>query len=343
MPWKMETRETAAQRLQRQLKEQIEKFKKTPFVIPVAIALSAALFFLVTAYAGTNCLAPLLPPLALLGLLWYFDIRTAKKMLLIGVVASLVFVGIWVYVVAGLYENVEHAVATSEDAMTLTNGTISPLKGNAQTTYYYNITVRNGSTEPLTANSVKVVIVPVSYPAKPLENHTMKLVGNLTTGADSGITFWFGNYSFNTTIPNPINSYYFLAEVDQTWVLGADYSSGAAVRLVGPIFQDTGAVASALMLFGVVQIFASTFPIYAIMVLMIWWTRRARRMREDQMKKWQEEREKEEAKEPVKGKAKPPSLQKAMGLDEETFVCSECGADVPADATVCPKCGEKFE
>jgi ribosomal protein L40E len=33
-----------------------------------------------------------------------------------------------------------------------------------------------------------------------------------------------------------------------------------------------------------------------------------------------------------------------MGLEkEEGFVCSECGADVPADAKKCPKCGEKFD
>jgi ribosomal protein L40E len=33
-----------------------------------------------------------------------------------------------------------------------------------------------------------------------------------------------------------------------------------------------------------------------------------------------------------------------MGLEkEEGFVCSECGADVPAEAKACPKCGEKFD
>ena len=65
-------------------------------------------------------------------------------------------------------------------------------------------------------------------------------------------------------------------------------------------------------------------------------------MREQQLSKWETEKEKKKAEE---GKeAKVPSLAKAMGLEkEETFVCSECGADVPADATVCPKCGEKFD
>lgn len=342
----MENPETAAQRMQRLLKELLEKFKKTPYVIPVAVGISALLFFLVTAYAGTNCLAPLLPPLGLLGVLWYFGIRTPKKMLIVGVIASLVFAGVWIYVVAGLYENVEHIEGRSLDGKTLTNATVSPLKGNAQTTYHFNVTVRNASTSPVALDSVKVVLVPVSYPGKPIANHTMAAVPGTSYSRNiSGTTFWYSNYTYATTVSNPINSYYFIAEVNHTWVLGADYASGAAIRLVGPIFSDTAAVAGALVLFSLVQVFASTFPIFAILVLMIWWTRRARRMREDQMKKWQEEREKEEAKEPPKGKAKTPtpSLQKAMGLQDETFVCSECGADVPADATVCPKCGEKFE
>jgi ribosomal protein L40E len=28
---------------------------------------------------------------------------------------------------------------------------------------------------------------------------------------------------------------------------------------------------------------------------------------------------------------------------DEKFVCSECGAEVPADADKCPGCGEKFD
>lgn len=343
MPKEMEEPGSQAKRLQQWLNQLLEKFKKTPYVIPVVIALAAGVFFLVTAFAGTNCLAPLLPPLALLGLLWYFDIKSAKKMLLIGLVACLVFAGVWIYVVTGIYEGVEPKVGVSKDGKTLTNGTVEPLKGTAQTTYNFNLTVRNASSSPVARDGVKVIVTPVSFPSKPVANYSMARVTDLKPINVSGAIFWVANYSYSTTISTPINQHYFLADINNTWELAADYSSGSADRLVGPISKDTPTVASALILFSLVQVYASTFPIFAIMVLMIWWTRRARRMREDQMKKWQEERGKEGAKEPGKGKAKTPSLQKAMGLEEETFVCSECGADVPADATVCPKCGEKFD
>jgi predicted amidophosphoribosyltransferase len=32
-----------------------------------------------------------------------------------------------------------------------------------------------------------------------------------------------------------------------------------------------------------------------------------------------------------------------VGKQEESFVCSECGSDVPASAGRCPQCGESFE
>jgi rubrerythrin len=66
-------------------------------------------------------------------------------------------------------------------------------------------------------------------------------------------------------------------------------------------------------------------------------------MRTEAYEKAVAEREKE--REGVgKDETKVPSLSKAMGLEtDEGFVCSECGADVPAEAKVCPKCGEKFD
>jgi hypothetical protein len=113
--------------------------------------------------------------------------------------------------------------------------------------------------------------------------------------------------------------------------------------LPGPMSKDTNAILSLMLPLSLISTFVSVFPLYGLIVVMIWWTRRTRRMRKDQMEKWEEEHAKEEAKKP-KQDAKVSLQRKAMGLEDEgTFVCSECGADVPAAATKCPKCGEKFE
>lgn len=340
----MESPGTPAGRLQELIKNQFEKFKKLPYEIPaaVAIALAALVYFLVATYASTNCFAPLLTPLVLLGLLWYFDTKSVKKLFIIGVVAGFVFAGAGMYARLSMDNHTLGFVATSEDNLALTNGTMEPLRGDAQTIHYYNITVRNASGIPVIENEVRVLIISIGFPNSALENRSLAKVSEERVN-ESGKIFWVAHYSYSTTTPHPYNYYFFNVKVNDTWILGADYSTGSARLLSGPLFQDSPTVVGALVLPSIFQVFISTFPVYAILVLMIWWTRRARRMREDQIKKYQEEREKEEAEAPAKGKAKTPSLQKAMGLEEETFVCSECGADVPADATVCPKCGEKFD
>ncbi|KQM12607.1 hypothetical protein AOA80_01445 [Methanomassiliicoccales archaeon RumEn M1] len=44
-------------------------------------------------------------------------------------------------------------------------------------------------------------------------------------------------------------------------------------------------------------------------------------------------------------KQRQQSQGAAVGTPEavEKFVCSECGADVPANAKACPQCGESFD
>jgi predicted amidophosphoribosyltransferase len=44
-----------------------------------------------------------------------------------------------------------------------------------------------------------------------------------------------------------------------------------------------------------------------------------------------------------KAKGQQKDSSKSIGSKVEKLVCSECGTEVPADAKVCPQCGEKFE
>ena len=150
-------------------------------------------------------------------------------------------------------------------------------------------------------------------------------------------------YYFATTVSDPVNQFVFWANVSGTWYLAADYSEGTEAGLLGPIYSDTWEIAKPMLYYSSIQAYLQFFTIYALLVGMIWWTRRARKMREKSLEKWEQKRKETEAQTP-KDETKVPSLAKAMGLEsEDTFVCSECGADVPSDATKCPMCGEKFE
>jgi len=332
-------------RLQKYLKEQLKKFGKTPFVIPFAIGISAAVYYLVVLYGSGVCLIGLLTPLMLLGICWYFGIKSVKKLLLIGVLASLVFTGVLAATITDQYQHIEYKVGVSDGKnanVTLKEGALQPLYGDKTTVYEYSVTVHVKNNATLVTD-VEVVIQSVHFPSATSEAFPMterdRNVTNIATG-EANIT-----YVYNTTLSTPVNVYWFLVnvsgEVDP--VVAADYSTSPTSPLIGPMSKDTNTILGLMLPISLYQTFVSVFPLYALIVVMIWWTRRTRKVRKDQMNKWEAERAKEEAKKP-KEDAKVSLQRKAMGLDDEgTFVCSECGADVPADATKCPKCGEKFE
>jgi uncharacterized membrane protein len=333
--------EPPAQRLQRYFKEQLAKFGKTPFVIPFAIGISAAVYYLVVLYGSTFCLSGLLTPLLLIGICWYFGIKSIKKLLLIGMVASLVFAGVLASTITDQYQHIHYKVGTSDDRnATLKDGALQPLYGDKSTVYEFSVTVyvKDNAT---TVKDITVEIQSVRFPSSTSGKFAMtersRNVSNNITG-EANVT-----YAYDTTLSTPVNSYVFRANVSDVPYLNADYSSGQAMWLPGPMSKDTNAILGLMLPLSLINTVVSVFPLYALIVVMIWWTRRTRKMRKDQMEKWEEKRAKEEAKKP-KEDVKVSLQRKAMGLEDEgTFVCSECGADVPAAATVCPKCGEKFE
>jgi hypothetical protein len=334
--------EPPAKRLQRYFKEQFVKFGKTPFVIPFAIAVSAAVYYLVFLY-GSNlvCLSGLVTPLTLLGICWYFGIKSVKRLLVIGVLASLVFGGVLGAAYTNDYQHIDYKIGASNDKnLTLTGGTLQPIYQSEGAVYEYRVTLHlHDNATPV--KDVVVLIEKVGFPTTTAESFNMteqsRQVLNSTTGKA------IVNYTYNTTLSNPVNAYWFSANVSGDIIVAADFISTPVGPLIGPTSKNTNAILGIMVPISLVNAFTGMFPIYSLIVVLIWWTRRARKMRKDQMEKWELERTKEDAKKP-KEDAKVSLQRKAMGLEDEgTFVCSECGADVPAEATKCPKCGEKFE
>lgn len=330
--------EPPAVRFQKYFKEQMKKFGKTPWVIPFVIAISSGVYYLVTLYASTFCLSGLITPIVLLGLCWYFGIKTVKKLLLIGLVAMLVFTLVYAAAITTTYQNIHYVVGKSDDGKNLTNGNLQPIYGTKTTVYNYSLTVRiTNNSAPIDA---RLLIRTVEFPGGSVQNVSMvekERVFNDST------KLGHVNFAYNTTMAGPVNTYVFWVDVNGTWQLAADFSGAQALWLTGPMSTDGFAIFGVLLPFALFSTFTSVFPLYALIVLMIWWTRRSRQMRKEQMEKWEAERAKEAGEKP-KEQVKVNLQRKAMGLEDAgTFVCSECGADVPADATVCPKCGEKFE
>ena len=336
--------ETPAQRMMKYLSELLAKFSKTPYVIPAGIAIATGVYALVLIYAGTFCLSGLIAPVALLGIMWQFGVKGVKKLLIIGAVSCLAFSGVWAWYYTDYYQHVDPATATSTETVVSNNitvpmmadGKVTPLFGTSSTVFNFTVTFNlpdNSTTWPI--ENVSVAIANIDFPSARSHNYSMLRIAptdNKTV-----------HYYYSSTVSRPINQFIFWANVSNTWIIATEHREGTEYAMNGPIHEDSYAVAVPLIPVGVMQVFVSFYPIYALILLMIWWTRRARKMRVEAYEKAISEKEKE-TKDIPKEDTKVPSLAKAMGLEKgEDFVCSECGADVPAEAKVCPKCGEKFD
>jgi len=323
------------------LKAQWNALVKTPFIYPLGIGLSALVYYLVLLYISQVCFSAMLAPLVLLGFFWKAGVKGSKKLIVIGLVASLIFFGILLAYSTDQYKHLEIKEAVSEDG-DLFNGTVEPTRMENSGPFNYTVKVSYDSNNS-TIEEVWVNILSGVYPSTS-RNESMSLVyrDNDTHTA---------LYYYETTLPDAVNLFAFAGKVDGKWYLAADYNELNQPQWIpGPIQTDSFAVAKELVLYTFMSVFLGVFVVYFIIVGMIWWTRRARRMREEQLSKWEREREDELAASGKDSKGKgtkktsTPSMSKAMGMDaDDSFVCSECGADVPSEAKVCPKCGEKFE
>jgi hypothetical protein len=330
-----------AERIKRIVDDLFAKFKKTPYTAPVAIAITALVYYLMLSYIPGSCWIGLIPSLLLFGMLWQFEIRRVRKMLMYGLVCAVAIMTISTVFFVHSFQTVEPAVARSPgDNPVLYNGTVTPDSGGKTTLFTYSITVRLPEAG-INVTDVRVNITSISSS----RNETMVVVGENPVLNET-------YYSYTTTLSEAINQYHFVAIVNDSWVRASDYYEDDQIPIVGPIFSDPLAIAVPIIKYvSLYQAFLQFFPIFAILSGMVWWMRRARRMREDAVKRWEDKRKEVEAKVPEDKKkiattaSSTPSLERAMGLEPEpeTFVCSDCGADVPAEAKSCPVCGEKFE
>jgi len=327
---------TPTQRLEEQLKKFFAWLSKQPYAIPFVVALTCGVYYLSLVYLRTVCLGNLVAPVFMLGMLWGMGVRGIKKLLVIGLVAAIFFSAILTVYYVSYLQHVDYEEALSEDGTTMVGG-VTPLFGGKQTLFSFNLTVNiTNASQTVTQANVLIYQVGLSDPID--GNYTMNLVN--TTDTSYGRLY---RYTYVTLLPRPINQFLFRANISGDWTSAGHYSSlGQLSYVQGPVFTDSWSVAAPVIIPAIESSYVYVFGPYAILVAMIWWTRRARRMRVEQLEKWEKERAKEEAEKP-KEASKVPSLDAAMGKVEEGFVCSECGADVPADAQVCPKCGEKFE
>ena len=76
--------DTPAQQFEKYLKDLLAKFNKSPYRLPVAIALITGFSYLTMLYLSGNCLSSLFVPLFMLVIFWLFEYKRVRNQMLAG-------------------------------------------------------------------------------------------------------------------------------------------------------------------------------------------------------------------------------------------------------------------
>ena len=283
-------------------------FRKSPYFrifYLVVLSLMVAALTLYGIYLG--CLSILFSAIVMFALPYWLKERRIKHLALNGAVifvaAALIFAGLFAQSLSG--NDPIQIRATGPAGVILGNGTVVPGRGppGAPYTFTANLTV------PGVANAsnyaVYVNLTTVDGISNPLNMTPVDV--NDTNLADGKL------YRKTIAVDDRIYLFWFFVSIKN----GTKYTWFESPWQVGPITANYGTFYGFSLYYGA---FALILPIslYFILLMLFWWTTRARLERQ--------------------------RLGMTTEPEKDTgFMCTNCGADVPAAAAKCPKCGAVFE
>ncbi|MDH4123231.1 MAG: zinc ribbon domain-containing protein [Thermoplasmata archaeon] len=295
---------------------------------PLIIVIIGGLIFALGIFVDI-CLAGSLLSITLIILYWYLRVDNIWQQLGIGVaafcVATLVAASAVLPIITDVPESNLHDIGNK-----MIDGKVTPLRGDAYTNYIYTISVIHNNAS---ANiSVYVNITENDLMGVSNErNETMNLVSDPYKLSN---TSWQFNYSYKTKLDKLINAYKFQANISGTWYEAGFIQGSSVIPEYGPVSSDSLAIFGSLALAYFIFIFGWAFLPFLILVLFLRFSMRSREARTKMLDDYR--KMKVERAGAATGK---PETKK----EEETFICSECGAEVQASAKFCPNCGEPFE
>ena len=292
---------------QDELKERFLKFREKKYALPLGLTLAILVGLLLIPILGALCFGTLLIALAGFYIPYYFGLKDRRKLAAWGLIFVLVL-GIFYtfFVGVGQINAMEGLQLESSDGL-LVNGTVEPYRGEASTVHTFYVTV----TDPAASEYSVRVIINDQYSNQQVGNYSMSSAGPVAEGE---------RYSFSTELANrSVYSYQFATDANGTWV--------NTFPSFGPLHQsDADMFIHYLPLYSFALLIQVGLLFYLLLAFN-WYSERSRKRMEEVMRQRQQ----------LQGTA--------VGSPEtvEKFVCSECGADVPANAQRCPQCGESFE
>jgi hypothetical protein len=216
-----------AEKFKMWFKESFDEFKKTPYAIPTALAIVSGLFYLAITFFSAFCMFGLIPALIMLATFWLFGFKGTKKLIMLGVVSCFLFLLVGTAYAGNFYMTVDEGVARSDDGV-LTDGSVTPLKGDSTTIFNYTITVHLDKAE---ANaSVRYMNVTIWGPAHRERHLEMSIAEQVNE-----TTFV---YYYETTLTKPVNAFIFRANITSVGyedgyeiIYGTEFDGGEEIAL----------------------------------------------------------------------------------------------------------------
>jgi len=292
-----------------------QQFKKSKIAIPFALVLTGLIAFTLLVYASALfCLMPAVIAFLCFWIPWYFGLKDRKKLAVFGLVLFILMGVGFGLVKYDAITNASPPDLSSSDGL-LTHGTVSPFMGAGATTYSFSVHLNGGT------NHSEVYVVAYNSRSGVGTRYNMTC-DPLNQSASPFI------YRVDQDLPNSVflSSFFFKAP---------DGTLSATPYGYGPIGPSHNDILSYELYYEVLVVFLNIGLLFYVILLLTWWM--------DSNKKKFEAMQKQRAAAAGNSPDAPVAKEGATAVKTEKFVCSACGAEVPAEAKECPQCGEKFD
>jgi hypothetical protein len=284
-------------------------FRKSFFFRIFYVSILSLMVAAITLYGFyLGCLSILFAGIVMLALPYWLKERNMRTLALNGVVvfliATLIFGALFAQTLSG-NDPVPVASEFSGGAI-LSNATVTPGRGPPGASYNFtaNLTVPGGVDASMYA--VFLNLTTIDGTESPV---SMAAVDPLDTDLSDGKRY----YAY-LSVGDRIYLFWFAVRIEN----GSAFSWFESPWQIGPITAGYGTFFGFSLYYGALALILPV-SFYFIVLMLYWWTQRAKAER------------------------------RRLGMAVETastdsgFMCTNCGADVPAEAKNCPKCGAAFE
>jgi hypothetical protein len=322
------------------LKKLFEDLKKSKWIWAIYIPLTIPLVLLLMLVP--YCLAPILAAIVTFGIPYLLGVRSVKIFLKAGIVIIIVTgILLGVLVTYFMYEQIYYFEEKKISDTELVEGIVTPYLGSKSTSFNYTVKyIGEESPENITVYVNITDVYDELIKSVPLKN------------AD-------GLYYNETTLDENVNYYYFSAYLHNS---GEWIETDEETRGFGPITIPFSDMLGSQIMQGVLILFFNVGLMFFFILVLFWWAKKARQDREKLYRAPEAEKEEEEEEEEMEEGGEEEEFEEEgkeggedVTIDEEEsskegkveakgeYTCTSCGADVDADATSCPNCGEEFE